>query len=462
MNKSAQGSISPITLGRRLQDVRSINALAAPLVISQLAQVALTTIDYIMLGMLGPADIAAGGLALTIFNLLRATFAGLITGTGNLVAEADARKEHAMVVRLVRAGFALGALGALVSALVMFLAEGPLVWFGQDVAIANQAGRFLRVLAPSMVPCLWFQVLRQYTIGLAKPGPLLAISLGCTALNGVLDYLLMFGRAGFPALGLNGIALATACVYLLSFLLLLGVVISQKCLSEYLSLAIWRTDGQALARTWRMGLMVAATFGSETAFFAVITLVVGSMGAQCLAAQVIANQLVYIVFMISSGISQAVSICISKVYALGDIDGARRLAHTGLCVGLAVMGGVAAFYLAWPRALVRPFLGNSGSIDAAVATMAGELLLIASFMQFFDCGQNIGVGVLRGIGEVGRSFRMTLIGYWVVGLPVVLAVGIWFQLGIQGVWLGLSAGLGCTAALLWWSFEKCLVSRTSQ
>lgn len=440
------------------QDARQIGALALPLVMSQLAQVALTTVDIVMLGMLSPLEIAAGGLALSVFNLFRAFFAGLVMGTGNLVAEADSRQDHALVRQFAGAGLTLATLGALVSAVVMGVAEKPLIWLGQDPAIAHQAGRFLCVLAPAMFPCLWFQAIRQFTIGLRRPGPLLWITVGCTALNGVLDYLLMFGRWGFPRLGLIGIAWATASVYLLSFLLFLGIVLRHKTLARHLSLAIWRTEPRALARTGRMGLMVAATFGSETAFFAFITLVIGTMGAQCLAAQVIANQLVYIVFTISSGISQAVSICISQVYAQGQVSHARRLGYTGLGLGLAVMFVVAIPYLALPEAMVRPFLGGSGPLDATVAGLAAHLLTIAAFMQFFDCGQNIGVGVLRGIGEVDRSFRMTLVGYWLLGLPAVYCLSSLLALGIYGVWLGLSIGLGSTAFLLWRTFERRLAS----
>lgn len=440
------------------QDVRQIGFLALPLIMSQLAQVALTTVDIIMLGMLSSVEIAAGGLALAVFNLFRAFFAGLVMGTGNLVAEADGRQDHALISQFAGAGLVLATLGALVSAIVLSVAEKPLIWLGQDPAIAYKAGRFLCVLAPAMFPCLWFQALRQFTIGLRQPGPLLWITVGCTALNGVLDYLLMFGRWGFPKLGLIGIAWATASVYLLSFLLFLGIVVRHKTLARHLSLAIWRTEPWVLVRTGRMGLMVAATFGSETAFFAVITMVIGSMGAQSLAAQVIANQFVYIVFMISSGISQAVSICISQVFAQGQLGHVRRLAYTGLGLGLAVMSVVAIPYLALPGALVRPFLGGSGQLDATVASLAAKLLTIAAFMQFFDCGQNIGVGVLRGIGEVDRSFSMTLIGYWLLGLPAVYCLGSLMALGIYGVWLGLSIGLGSTAFLLWRTFEQRLAN----
>ena len=442
-----------------LQDARLIGALALPLVMSQLAHVALTTVDIVMLGMLSPVEVAAGGLALSVFNLLRACCAGLITGTGNLVAEADGRGESSQIRQLACAGLALATLGALVSAVAMSLVEQPLLRLGQDSVIARQVARFLRVLAPGMFPCLWFQALRQFTIGLRHPGPLVGITVGCTALNAVLDYLLMFGHLGFPRMGLLGIAWATASVYLLSFLIFLWVVRRHEALAAHLSLAIWRTESTALMRTWKMGLGAAATFGSETAFFAVITLIIGTMGAQSLAAQVIANQLVYIMFMVSSGISQAVSICISKVSAKKDFRKARRLAYAGLGLGWTVMALSAVPYLVIPHALVKPFLGSAGALDAGVAGMAGNLVLIAAFMQFLDCGQNVGVGVLRGVGEVGWSFKMTLIGYWLVGLPMVYGLGQTLTPGIYGVWLGLSLGLGCTACLLWWTFERHLMKQ---
>lgn len=434
-------------------DARRIGALAAPLILTQLAQVALTSTDIVMMGMLGPREVAAGGLALTIFNQLRTMGTGLVTGTGNLVAFANAQSDRAQIMRLVRASFALSTLAALAFALLMLFVEKPLVWLGQAPAIARQTAFYLAAAAPGMLPCLWFQSLRQYTVGLRKPGPLLAITIVSVVANALLDYGLMFGRFGFPALGLTGIAYATSAVYLLSFVAMLVVAKRRLELSEHLSLAVWRADAQALARTWKMGLPIAATYGSEAAFFTVLTLVIGTLGTDALAAQTIVNQVIYIVFMISVGLSHASSISISHACSQHDYRGARRLGYTGLALGIGAMTIIALAYLVAPARVLSLFLDRGAASNADVLRLATGLLTIAALLQLFDCSQNIGVGILRGLGDVKSSFRISIVGYWMIGLPVAWSVGVWLGYGIYGIWIGLAIGLAATAAMLLRRFE---------
>lgn len=445
-------------LSRRFyRDAATIGALAAPLILTQLAQVALTTTDIVMMGMLGPGEIAAGGLALAIFNQLRTMGTGLVTGTGNLVAQANAAGgsgETDAIRRLVRASFGLSTLAALVFALLMPLVEKPLVWLGQAPSVARQTALYLTVAAPGMLPCLWFQSLRQYTVGLRQPGPLLAITLASIVVNAGLDYALMVGRFGLPRLGLVGIACATSLVYLLSFAAFLAIVGKREALARHLSLALWRTDRASLARTWKMGLPIAATYGSEAAFFTVLTLVIGTLGVEALAAQTIVNQLVYIVFMISVGLSHASSISISHACAKRDYRGARRLGYTGLALGVGAMLLVALPYLVAPTVVLAPFFNGVASLSAGVMRLATGLLAIAALLQVFDCGQNIGVGILRGLGDVRSTLRLSLIGYWAIGLPAAYALGIVLGFGIDGVWVGLTAGLAATAMLLLRAFER--------
>ncbi|TCW78754.1 MATE family efflux transporter [Burkholderia sp. SRS-46] len=443
-------------------DATHVGALAGPLILTQLAQVALTTTDIVMMGMLGPREIAAGGLALTIFNQLRTMGTGLVTGTGNLVAFANGQNDHPQIRRLVRAGFALSTLAALAFALLMLCVEKPLVWLGQDPAVARQAAFYLAAAAPGMLPCLWFQSLRQYTVGLRKPGPLLAITAVSIVVNAALDYALMFGRFGFPELGLTGVAYATSSVYLLSFVAFLVIAKRRPELAEHLSLAAWRTDAQALARTWKMGLPIAATFGSEAAFFTVLTLVIGTLGTDALAAQTIVNQVIYIAFMISVGLSHASSISISHACAQHDFRGARRLGYTGLVLGFAAMLVVALPYLIAPTYVLTPFLDRGAASNTDVLRLATGLLTIAALLQIFDCSQNIGVGILRGLGDVKSAFRISIVGYWMIGLPVALAAGVTFGYGIYGIWIGLAIGLAATATMLLRKFEHRLGSLAKQ
>ncbi|MEV7025461.1 MATE family efflux transporter, partial [Kitasatospora sp. NPDC093558] len=219
----------PATLAR---DSRALAALAVPLALTQLAQVALTTTDTIMMGALGTEALAAGGLALVIFNQLRTMGVGLGTAVGNQVAAAAARAERAgaeedeggeadeNVRGLVRAAMAVATIAGLVGAVLMVLIGQAATRLGQDADVAHRAQGMLAALAPGLLPCLWFQAIRQFTVGMRRPQALLRITIASVAVNAGLNWAFIHGTWGLPELGLTGIGVATSSVYLLSFLAL--------------------------------------------------------------------------------------------------------------------------------------------------------------------------------------------------------------------------------------------------
>jgi len=455
-----------ISLSMLKADVSHIGALAAPLILTQFAQVALSTTGVAMMGWLGPLDIAAGGLALAVFNLLRTTGVGLVTPTGNLVATAAAAglaTPHAVaaVRDMVRASFAIATLVGLLFWAMMLGAAHVLRWLGQDGAVVARTADYLFAAAPGILPLLWFQVLRNFTVGLRRPGPLLAITLMAVVANAGLSYVLAFGVAGFTGMGLAGIAWTTTLVNLFSFLVFFLIVKRDDSLRGMLSVNIWKAGRDAMLNTWKLGLPVAATYGSEAGFFAVVALLVGAFGSDALAAHTVVNQAVYVVFMIAVGLSHASSICISSAWARNDIAASRRYGYTGLGMGISCMLLIGACYCAAPQWVLAMFLPHSDANTAAVFRIASQLLLLAAGLQIFDCAQNIGIGILRGAGETGTSFLMTLIGYWVVGLPSAWIFGHWCGLGTAGVWLGLTLGLTVTAVQLVLRFHRLMVQRNN-
>ncbi|MFE5842845.1 MATE family efflux transporter [Streptomyces niveus] len=454
-----------------LRDSRALGVLAVPLVLTQLAQVALTTTDTVMMGLLGTAELAAGGLAIVIFNQLRTMGVGLVTSVGNQTAAAAARAEqHAAsnaaraevspapddvraevsppsddVRAIVRAGLAVATLAGIAGAVLMVLIGQTLPWLGQDPAVVDLARTMLYALAPGLLPCLWFQALRQFTVGMRRPQALLRITIASVAVNAALNWVLIHGTFGLPQLGLIGVGTATSTVYLLTFLALYLSAKKDKELAPLLSLNIAKADPEAVRRLVRLGIPIAATYGSEAGFFSVTALMAGTFGPDALAAHTAVNQLVYIVFQVAVGLSHAASINVSRELALGDLDAARRIKNTALACAAAVMTVVGILYVTVPRLVLAPFLDTGSDRALAIAT---QLLLVTAFLQFFDCAQNIGVGLLRGLDDTRSGFRITLVGYWAVGLPASWLLAHALGLDTLGIWLGLLTGLATTAVLL--------------
>ncbi|MGW1232610.1 MATE family efflux transporter [Streptomyces californicus] len=453
-----------------LRDSRALGVLAVPLILTQLAQVALTTTDTVMMGLLGTTELAAGGLAIVIFNQIRTMCVGLVTSVGNQIAAAAARAEQTEddaahedgrneVRTTVRASLAVATLAGITGAILLVLIGHTLSWLGQDASVVSLTRTMLYALAPGLLPCLWFQAIRQFTIGMRRPQALLQITLVSIAVNAGLNWILIHGTFGMPQLGLTGVGLATSSVYLLSFVALYLAARRDRELAPLLSLDITRTDAATVKRLLGLGVPIAATYGSEAGFFSVTALMAGSFGADALAAHTAVNQLVYIVFQVAIGLSHAASINVSRELALGNHDGARRIKNTALACAGAVMTVVGAVYVTLPGLVLAPFLETGSDRTFTIAT---QLLVVTAFLQFFDCAQNIGVGLLRGLDDTKSGFRITLIGYWAIGLPVAWLFAYALGLDTLGIWLGLLTGLAATALLLLRRYNAALSTPQSQ
>ncbi|MFB7330911.1 MATE family efflux transporter [Streptomyces adustus] len=460
-----------------LRDSRALAALAVPLALTQLAQVALTTTDTVMMGLLGTEALAAGGLALVIFNQLRTMGVGLVTSVGNQVAAAGARAEQsgqadegaaaestdagtAEIRGLVRAALAVATLAGFAGAVLMVLIGQAATLLGQAAAVADRTQGMLAALAPGLLPCLWFQAIRQFTVGMRRPQALLQITLASVAVNAALNWGFIHGSFGLPRLGLTGIGIATSSVYLLSFLALYASARRDAQLAPLLSLRFWRADAHTVRRLLRLGAPIAATYGSEAGFFSVTALLAGGFGAAALAAHTAVNQLIYIVFQIAVGLSHAASINVSRELALGNHTAARRIKNTALACGAAVTALVGIPYLAAPHLVLRPYFDPNVQADQQGLHIAGGLLVIVAVLQVFDCAQNIGVGLLRGLDDTKGGFRITLIGYWAVGLPVGWLFAYPLGAETRGLWLGLLCGLATTAVLLLRRYTIALNAKT--
>ena len=362
---------------RRHPDIRIILTLAVPLILTNFAHVALTTIDVIVLGALGTLEVAAGGLAIALFNQLRTTGTGLVTGVSNLIAEAHAQGQPQRIPALVAAGLFWATMSGLLFIALLLMAKTPLVHLGQDPDVVEKALQFLLVASPGLLPCLWFQTLRHVTVGLKQPGPLLAITLISIALSAGLNYVLVFGKLGLSPMGLKGVALATSIVFLISFLMFLAVVLRNQKLAPYFRWSSLKLSSDTIMTVWKLGLPIAGTYASEAGFFSVLTLLTGTLGQDALAAQTVLNQIIYIVFMISSGISHAASINISEACGSRDYSRARRLGKTGIGLGAAAMLLVAIPYILWPTTIVSWFISADEDFNATAISLAASGLLIA-------------------------------------------------------------------------------------
>lgn len=360
---------------------------------------------------------------------------------------------------MVRASFLVATVVGVVCGGVLIALSYALAWFGQDSRVLELARPTMMAMAPGLIPMLWLNVLRQFAVGMRRPGSLLGITIASIAVNVALNGGFAYGWLSFPVLGLSGIGLATTIVQLLSFLAFLVILRRDEYLAPLLSIQGWKADAVIVRDILRLGIPISLTYGSEAGITSVATLLIGSFGPIALAAHNVVNQLAYIVYQVNIGLSHGSSILVSRIVGQGRPREAGQIARTALTLGAVAMAAVGLVYLTVPTWTIRLFLDQHA--DPTVESLAKILLFFAIAHQFLKGAQNISVGLLRGLGNTKSGFRITLVGYWVIGTPTMLLFGYGLGLHAAGIWLGLCAGFGATAILLLRRFRKDL-SMTEQ
>lgn len=443
---------------------RELLALSLPITGIQFAQIALTTTDLVMLGLIGMEAVAAGGLALLLYNQLRTMCVGMVTGLGNLVAMAFGRGEKRAgigmcddlareeVRDLVRSALLLATLVGLVAGGLLVAMGECLSVFGQDPAIAALARPVMVALAPGLLPMVWLNVLRQFAVGLRRPSSLLVVTLVSIAVNASLNALFIYGWLGVPQLGLVGVGLSTTCVQLWTLLVYLRAIRCDPHFKGLLALDFWRARGSTVLRIARMGIPIALAYGLEAAVASLSAVLIGHFGAIALAASNVVHQLTKIVYQINVGLSHGASIMVSLALGRGQHGEIGAIARAALLVGSLPMVVTGLAYLAMPTWTLLPFLGTHP--EPAVYAAAAGLLWLGAVSQVLAATQNICIGLLRGLGNTASGLALTAVGYGAIGLPAIFLGSQRLGWGAEGAWLGMCIAFGTTSLLLWQRFTK--------
>ncbi|MBO2926403.1 NorM family multidrug efflux MATE transporter [Metapseudomonas otitidis] len=435
-------------------ELLAILRLAGPLIAAQLANVLMVFTDTVMMGLLGPAELAAGGLGAASYSFVSIFCVGVIAAVGNLVAIRHGAGDVAGAARLTQAGMWLGWGLALAAGLLLWNLAPLLRVFGQEAHNIEGAMQFLSTLVFALPGYMTFMALRGFTSAIGRPGPVMAISIGGALANFALNYVLIHGWFGLPRLGLAGIGLITALVMTAMALLLAWHVTRHPAYAAYsLRHGLLQPRLDDLRELLRLGLPIGGTYAVESGLFAFAALCMGALGSQALAAHQVAIMSVYVAFMVPVGISYAVTFRIGQHFGAGRLEDARRAGRLGIGLGAGCMLSFAALFWLAPEWVVGLFLERGNAEFEAVVQMAVGLLAIAAWFELFDGIQTIAMGAIRGLKDAKTTFLVGLGCYWLVGAPAAWLLAFHFGWGPQGVWWGLASGLACAALGLTLGFE---------
>ena len=449
-SESAAPALGPQREAAWAKELRATLALAWPLILANLTFALIQATDVVLMGWLGPRQLAASALGINLTWPLGFAAFGLLLAASPMMATALGAKRNS--VRDVRRTFRQSLwLCAFVTAplwLLLWHAEAVIGALGQEPALARDAGIFLKGYMWTVMPWLLFQAMRNFVAALERPGWILAISAAGVPANALLAWALIFGQLGLPALGIFGGGLASSIVWTAMALGLFAVLVTDRQFRRYRLFGNWwRSDWPRLTYMLKLGLPIGFAFAFEGAVFGAAAYLMGLINAESVAGHAIALQLAALTFMVPWGLSQAATVRVGRALGRNDPEGITRAGWTAWVLGVAFMSAMALVMWSFPNTLVGLFLEPEHR-GGAVAALAVQFLTIAALFQIFDGAQVVGAGMLRGLHDTRVPMLFALLGYWVIGL----GSGVWlaFYRGWEGVgiWTGLAAGLAFVAVLM--------------
>ena len=416
--------------------------LALPVATIQVGLMIMGVVDTIMAGHISARALAAVALGNLYFFSLAVFGMGTLLVLDPVAAQAVGARDWPAVARAAQRGVLLAALLTLPIVALLMVAGPMLTWARQPAEVIPLAAAYAVRSAPGTFPFLLFIVFRQTLQAVGRIAPIVLAIVVANFANAGLNWQLIFGHLGFPALGVIGSAWATSLSRGLLALCLWFA--ARKELAPMLS--PWRPEVARVAplgRMLRLGVPIGAQHVLEFGAFALVALMMGWMGTREIAGHQIAINLAALTFMVPLGVGDAASVLVGRGVGRGSASETRGAARAALACGVVFMSLTGITFLSLPETLSRLYTTNTEVIG-----VAASLIPIAGVFQIFDGLQVVASGILRGLGDTRAPMLANFLGYWTLGIPLSVYLGFVARWGPSGLWWGLVLGLGVVACAL--------------
>ena len=432
--------------------------LAAPVMLGMLGHTFVGFVDNVMVGQLGSAELAAVSLGNSFMFIAMSLGIGFSTAITPLVAAADASHDFKAGKSAFKHGLFLCTVLGVSLTLMVFLAKPLMYSMKQPEEVVELAIPYLDLVAISLVPLVFFQGFKQFSDGLSLTRFPMYATLLANVVNVVLNYLLIFGKFGFPQLGIVGAAYGTLISRVAMVVLLwYSLKISEKARPYVTGIKFFELSKSMLRKTILLGTPSAMQMFFEVAIFTAAIWLSGLLGKNPQAANQIALNLSSMTFMVAMGLSVTAMIRVGNQNGLKNYRELRRIAFSIFLMGTLFALFFAIMFLALHNQFPKLYLDVKDVQNAfdnqEVISIASKLLLAAAVFQLSDSLQVIILGALRGLQDVTIPTLFTFIAYWMIGFPISFYLGKEEALGSLGIWIGLLAGLTSAAILLYYRFN---------
>lgn len=426
------------------KDIKKLLSVMIPILVAQVSTAGVTFINTTMAGHAGADDLAGVSVGAGLFYPLLASIIGLLMAGTPLMAQLIGRKERESLPFIVRSGMVIGlSVWALFTAAYFFFIDDLLASLALEAAVEHIARYYLMTMIGVVFFLALMIPLRCLTDTAGSTSISMKLFLMAPVINGIFNYLFIYGHGGMPALGGIGAGLATMMTYGFLLGLFLLVVMKSKDLGGrqiFVSLALRSKD---LREYLVVGVPSGLSIFMEMSLFSLIIVFLSRYGTDALAAYQIADNFASLVYMLPVSCSMALTILIATAVGAGDMTLARRYKKAGFVVAMAGAMMTASFTV-----LFRNSIGSVYTDDAAVALIAGQFLIYSAGWQLFDAISTPIQGILRGLKDTRISFILMVLAYWGGCFPMSLFLDSHTALGADSFWLGLDFGVGCSAFLM--------------
>lgn len=409
--------------------------------------------DMIIVGRLGSNELAAVGLAGDWFWVLLLIGMGVISIVGVIAAQNYGSGNRQGVLDACEQGMIAATLASVPVMLAVWYLGPVLALAGQDPDVVRLITGYSRVLTFAVLPALWFAVLRNYVTALARSSAIGAITVAALVLNLALNYTLVYGKFGLPALGVVGAGFGTTIV---NWIMLGALVWHMRRSTEFgkfrPKIVPRHIDRKLLREIFALGIPISMTQFLNGAMFTVAAVAVGVISAATLAAQQIVYSVIYLALTASAALGDAVRVRVAYGIGLGSPKAARRSAYISFY--LAALTTFVAALVLWlfPEALVGVFLDINDAANASVVSLSISLSVYGGMFLLLDGILLVCANALRGLRDTRSPLWISLAGYWLVGLGSGLWLCFPMQFGADGLWWGLVVGVAFSNVLMFWRF----------
>lgn len=439
----------PLQFYKKYQiDISETFKLSLPLIFGRLGAVLMGVTDNIMVGKVGYESLAAAGISNSIFILVVIIAIGMMIVGSPLISQANSQEDKPLAVNILKSCIQIALIVSAIAAIILGVFAFNFGWFRQTNEVEALAVPYFSIILMSVFPLMFFIAVEQFSDGLEVTKISMFFNVSALCMNIALNWLLIYGNLGFPALGLTGAGIATLFSRVYMAIGIWCVVRYSSYFKDYdLKFEILKVHYDSFRKVLKQGIPSGMQFFFEVSAFSLAAVMVGWLGTVELAAHNVALSLASISYMISSGFATGGSIRVGFAYGQKNIKDILDAGRAAFIIVITFMALTCIIFSIFNYELAMLY-----NDDPKVLKMASGLLILAAFFQFGDGVQVIAVRALLGIQDIKVPTVITFISYWVVGIPLGCLLTFYFGLSAYGIWIGLTFGLSAAAIMLSYRF----------